>query len=243
MKLIKLNAIDSTNVFLKELANTEELESYTIVTAEAQTKGKGQMGSVWETEVGKNLIMSVFVKEIVKDINSIFDLNVVVAVSVIEALHHFCIPKLSIKWPNDIMSYNFKIGGILIENNIKSNGQITSVIGIGLNVNQTNFAHLPKGSSLKVLCDTDFDRTEILYKIIAHLKDNISLLQNDAAAVWQKYFDSLFKKDNPIAFKNSITNQNFMGIIKTVTKEGMLQVIKEDDSIHHFRIKEIQMLY
>jgi BirA family biotin operon repressor/biotin-[acetyl-CoA-carboxylase] ligase len=60
MKLIKLDAIDSTNEFLKSLSSQQEPENFTVVTAENQTKGKGQMGAVWSSEVGKNLIMKSF---------------------------------------------------------------------------------------------------------------------------------------------------------------------------------------
>jgi len=69
MKLIKLDAIDSTNDFLKGMSAKQELENYTVVTAENQTKGKGQMGSVWNSEKYKNLIMSVFVKDLLVGID------------------------------------------------------------------------------------------------------------------------------------------------------------------------------
>jgi BirA family biotin operon repressor/biotin-[acetyl-CoA-carboxylase] ligase len=68
MKVIKLDAIDSTNDF-KGLSNKQELENFTIVTTENQTNGKGQMGSVWDSEVGKNLTMSVFIKDCLLDVN------------------------------------------------------------------------------------------------------------------------------------------------------------------------------
>ena len=243
MKLIKLNAIDSTNVFLKELANKQELENFTVVTAERQTKGKGQMGAVWVTEEGKNLIMSVFVKEIDGNVEGVFNLNVAVAVSIIEALETFGIPHLSIKWPNDIMSYNFKIGGILIENNIKANGKVNSVIGLGLNVNQTDFVQMTKASSLKVVAERDFERDDILAAIVTRLQVNVQIVQNDVHVIWNKYLKLLFKKGIPMAFKNNLSNQNFMGIIETVNRHGQLQVLLEDDSIESFGIKEIQMLY
>src|SRR4051812_14072234 len=115
MKLIKLDAIDSTNDFLKSLSSQDELENFTVVTAENQTKGKGQMGAKWQSESGKNLIMSVLVKDFLFDNEQVFNLSIIVATSVIEVLKTFDIPELSIKWPNDIMSYTKKIGGILIE--------------------------------------------------------------------------------------------------------------------------------
>ncbi len=86
MKLIKLDAIDSTNEFLKGLSSKQDLENFTVVTAENQTKGKGQMGSVWTSEAGKNLIMSVFVKDSLSDVSQIYNLNIAVALAVIESL-------------------------------------------------------------------------------------------------------------------------------------------------------------
>ncbi len=165
MKVIKLDAIDSTNEFLKGLANKQEVDNYTIVTAKNQTKGKGQMGSVWNTESGKNLIMSILVKDFLSDINRLFDLNIAVAVAVHSVLKEMDIPELSIKWPNDIMSYNKKIGGILIENSIKSDATFSSIVGLGLNVNQTNFEMLPKASSLAVVTNCNFEVDSLAVKI------------------------------------------------------------------------------
>ena len=82
MKLIKLNAIDSTNDYLKKISRNQLLDNFTVVTADCQTKGKGQMGSVWESEVGKNLIVSILIKDILTESNQIFDLNVAVAVAI-----------------------------------------------------------------------------------------------------------------------------------------------------------------
>ena len=69
MKLIKLDAIDSTNDFLKRLLVAQSVENYIVVTTKSQTNGKGQMGSTWDSEAGKNLIMSILVKDFLKDIN------------------------------------------------------------------------------------------------------------------------------------------------------------------------------
>ncbi|MEY4037832.1 MAG: hypothetical protein RIR67_142, partial [Bacteroidota bacterium] len=173
MKLIKLDAIDSTNEFLKGLSNKEDLENFTVVTAENQTKGKGQMGAVWNSEVGKNLIMSVLVKDFLSEINEIFNLNIAVATAVITALKKQNIPNLSIKWPNDILSANKKIGGILIENSIKSDGTILSIVGLGLNVNQTNFEGLPKASSLAVVMEHELNKEELLSAIVTQLEANV----------------------------------------------------------------------
>ena len=242
MKLIKLDAIDSTNEFLKGLAIQQELENFTVVTAENQTKGKGQMGSVWLSDIGKNLIMSVFVKDTLVDVSEIYNLNIAVALAIIESLETFNIPQLSIKWPNDIMSYNFKIGGLLLENSIKSDGSLTSIIGFGLNVNQTNFENLPKASSLAKIVGSEFDKDAILLMIMNKLETNMAKLKQDSANLWKDYINLLFKKGVPMPFRNNL-DQNFMGIIQGVSNFGNLQVLLEDDTVVEYSLKEIQMLY
>ncbi|MFV5686956.1 biotin--[acetyl-CoA-carboxylase] ligase [Flavobacterium sp. GB2R13] len=242
MKVIKLDAIDSTNEFLKGLSNKQEQENFTVVTAESQTKGKGQMGAVWTSEPSKNLIMSVLVKDFLSDICQIYNLNIAVSLAVISVLESCKIPDLSIKWPNDIMSYNKKIGGILIENSIKSDGTIISIVGLGLNVNQTDFENLPKASSLTVICNKQFDKEELLFSIMDKIEYNVKSWKQHSQMLWSDYTNKLFKKGVPMPFSDQ-NNQNFMGIIQGVSSVGKLEVLLEDDSIAEFDIKEIQMLY
>ena len=242
MKLIKLDAIDSTNEFLKGLSSNQVVENFTVVTAEIQTKGKGQMGAVWVSEPGKNLIMSVLVNSFLLNNNQIFDINIVTSVSIIQALKTFKIPELSIKWPNDIMSYNKKIGGVLIENSIKSDGDIISIVGLGLNVNQTDFEHLPRASSLAAICKTTFNKEDLLLKIVEKFEENIQSWNQNKDLLWDTYNNILFKKGVPMPFADP-DQQNFMGIIQGVTAFGKLQILLEDDSVSEFDIKEVQMLY
>lgn len=242
MKLIKLDAIDSTNDFLKSLSSHDEPENFTVITAENQTKGKGQMGEKWSSEAGKNLIMSVLVKDFLFDIEKVFDLSIVVSLAVTEVLKSLNIPDICIKWPNDILSYNKKLAGILIENTIKSDGRILSVIGIGMNVNQTDYNELPNASSLAVISGKTFNKETIAVLIVEKLQEKIKLWETSAEDFRNDYFNSLFKKGVPMPFRNQ-NDENFMGIIQGVSRIGKLQVLLEDDSVAEFEIKEVKMLY
>lgn len=242
MKLIKLDAIDSTNDFLKGLASKQFVENFTVVAAEIQTKGKGQMGSVWVAEKGKNLTMSVLIKDVLIDLNQIYTLNIAVALAVVRALQSFKIPELAIKWPNDIMSYNYKIGGILIENSIKIDGSVNSIVGIGININQTNFENLPKGSSLAVIAKQEFDKQAVLVAIVQELKDAMIVLKTNPDSLWREYLSLLFKKNIPVPFELP-DGDRFMGIIQGVSAQGKLQILLENDAVVKYNIKEIQMLY
>ena len=219
------------------------VDNFTTVVAQKQTKGKGQMGAAWESEGGKNLIMSILVKDVLQNVDEIFHLNVAIALSVLQVLQDFKVPNLSVKWPNDIMSDHKKIGGILIENSFKSDTKIESIVGIGLNVNQKQFENLPKASSMAVITSTEFDLDMLLNKIIFQIKKNCSwILSNQSDKLWKEYHNHLFKINVPMAFEDA--NQNkFMGIIQGVSSEGRLQVILEDDSIKSYGIKEIQILF
>ncbi|WP_427873052.1 biotin--[acetyl-CoA-carboxylase] ligase [Flavobacterium sp. MMS24-S5] len=242
MKLIKLDAIDSTNDFLKALSSQDELENFTTVTAENQTKGKGQVGGLWKTEAGKNLTMSILVKDFLFNNDEVFNLSVLVSLSVAEVLKSLNIPNICIKWPNDILSYNKKLVGILIENTLKSDGRIVSVVGIGINVNQTDFEELPNASSLAVISGKTFDKEELAILIVEKLKEKIQSWNTSAQIFWDDYFNFLFKKGIPTAFRDN-NNQDFMGIIQGVSPIGKLQVLLEDDSVAEFEIKEVKMLY
>ena len=242
MKVIKLDAIDSTNDFLKGLASKQDLENFTVVTAQSQSKGKGQMGAVWTSEKSKNLIMSVLIKNVLFNIDAIFDLNIAVSLAVITVLEKYQIPKLSIKWPNDIMSDSKKIGGILIENCIKSDGSIYSIVGLGLNVNQTNFENLPKASSLSCVSNNIFDISTLVDEIVNDMKEKTNNNLEKNTLDIKLYTQYLFKIKVPMAFSLP-SGSVFMGIIQGVSGLGKLQVLLEDDSIQEFDIKEIQMMY
>lgn len=241
MNIIKLNAIASTNDFLRQMSAKEMVENFTVVVAENQLNGKGQRGSVWVSENGKNLTFSVFVKDFQVDVSSIYLINIIIPITIIEVLTELKLVDLAIKWPNDILSENKKIGGILIENAIKSDGMIQTVVGIGLNVNQMSFDNLPQASSLAILKKEEFDKDLILKQIIERLKYNMTRI-GDKSYFWDKYNNLLFRKDIPTVFVNN-TNQKFMAIVKGVTNNGKLQLLLEDDTINEYDIKEVKMLY
>ncbi|GAA3579577.1 biotin--[acetyl-CoA-carboxylase] ligase [Snuella lapsa] len=243
MPIIKLNAIDSTNSYLRQLIVKENLEDFTAVIAEKQTDGRGQMGTVWESEAAKNLTFSVFKDITQQQLEYPFYISIVTSLALIQTLKSFSIPKLSVKWPNDILSENKKICGILIENVIKQNVVSASVIGIGLNVNQTAFNALPNASSLKEISGIVYDLDEVAYEVLKYLKKYFKILKKGRLkALKEEYEGHLFRKNKPSTFKDA-EGLMFSGFIKHVTDSGMLQVLLEDDIVKAFDLKEITLLY
>lgn len=239
MQIIKLNAIDSTNQYLHDLIGQISLEDFAVVTARYQTKGRGQRATIWQSEKDKNLIISILKKEIDLNPQHQFLLNIVVSLAVFKTLQALKIPKLSIKWPNDILSHDKKIGGILIELILKKNTIDKAIIGIGLNINQIKFKDLPSASSLQNITGIHYNLDELLHKLLENFKYYFSI--NNTAELWTTYENLLFRKDKPSTFVN-LNGDLFSGIIKGVSQRGKLMV-KTENSIEEFDLKSIKLMY
>ena len=242
MNIIKLDAIDSTNNYLKKIILNEGINDYTVVTAKFQTQGKGQLGTEWESEHSKNLICSVYKKEINIKVQDQFVISALVSLALIKTLRKVNLSNMHIKWPNDIMSDNKKICGILIENIVKENYIKDTVIGIGLNVNQTIFNNLPNAASIKNLIGTTCSIDEILKDLVKNVKYYFNELDKSSInSIFEKYEDALFRINKPSTFKNS-NGEVFSGYIKGVSRSGKLNVMLEDNLVESYDLKEISML-
>lgn len=242
MLIIKLDAIDSTNSYMRKLIGDKDVADYTIVMAKNQTHGRGQMGTVWDSDNGKNLMFSVFKDLRHHDVEFPFYISMAISLAILKAFKTLNIPDLCIKWPNDILSADKKICGILIENVIK-NKLNSTIIGIGINVNQTDFKNLPKASSLKNITGIHYNLDEILQLIINYTKEYSKLLQQGKYDfVKNEYESNLFRKNKPSTFKDD-EGILFSGFIKGVTKYGKLQVTLEDEIVKKFDLKEISLMY
>jgi BirA family biotin operon repressor/biotin-[acetyl-CoA-carboxylase] ligase len=243
LNLIKLDAIDSTNSFLKELVQNSSVEDYTVVSAKKQTSGRGQMNNTWVSEPHKNLTFSIFTRFKHLNIEHQPYLGFAVAIAIFEVLNTMAVPNLSIKWPNDIMSGNKKICGILVETTFTQQKIKNTIIGIGLNVNQKEFpTQLSHASSLLNLLGKEFDLDSLMVSLTQTIRQKIDALEHHQfESIHQKYLDHLYKKDVPTTFKNEKTQLFFMGMIKEVSTSGNLRIQLEDDSIVVFGIKEISM--
>ncbi|WP_298780514.1 biotin--[acetyl-CoA-carboxylase] ligase [uncultured Polaribacter sp.] len=242
MKTIKLNAIDSTNSFLKDLAQNSDLENYTVVVTNNQTNGRGQQHQTWHSQPFKNLTFSIFINNLNLDFKNKKYLNFAISLAVFEAVLNKNIKNLAIKWPNDIMAGKKKICGILIETTIKGSKIKNCVIGIGLNVNQINFPkNIKNVSSLKNITEKEFDLDILLNEIVDNFKEKInylSLLKFDELET--NYLNVLYKKNIPTMFKDS-NDVLFMGIIRSVSKYGNLLIELEDETLKEFGIKEVSL--
>jgi len=222
---------------------SEGLADFTVVVAKEQLKGKGQMGAKWQSKPGKNLTFSVLKNNLDLPISNSFLLNIGVSMAIYQSLRALYVPDLSIKWPNDILSGNSKICGILIENLLSGDKINTAVMGIGLNVNQQEFDTLHNVTSLKLLLGSTFNLEEVLIQIIKNLETVFSEWEETESGLLRKAYEGvLFRKDKPSTFENSV-GELFMGFIRGVSKDGKLIIELEDNIIKEFDLKEVKLLY
>ena len=238
MKIIKLDAIDSTNSFLKKKMNNQEIDDFTIVYSQNQFQGRGRTTKEWISEPNKNIAFSLFKRFKRPELEHLFLLNVIVSISILELLKKYNVRDASVKWPNDIMVKNKKISGILIENVIKKNNLINSVIGIGINVNQEKFPDLMCATSIinetRISVEIDSLATD-LTKIIS---SNFKFLELNSNFYLDQYNNKLYNKKQTVVFKNSIGKKQVGKIVK-VDLSGNLTIISEKGKIEYFKENEI----
>ncbi|MAZ27535.1 MAG: biotin--[acetyl-CoA-carboxylase] ligase [Cytophagaceae bacterium] len=244
MNIVKLDAISSTNSYLKELGRDLALKEDLLVWTEKQTAGRGQMGSGWESEDHKNLTFSVYKRVKVMPINQQFLITMATSLAIMEVLKEEGIANLAVKWPNDILAGNGKLCGILIESVIRRGRLHAVIIGIGLNVNQEQFMYAPRATSMAMETGKTHDLENLLHRLIEQFYKYVDLITNgDFKALRAQYLDNLFKYKRPAAFKDCLGGEIFSGMITGINEQGNLLVEKEDGSTVTFGLKEIELLY
>ena len=242
MKIIKLDATESTNQYLKDLSGSKQLDDFTVVSCNHQLKGKGQRGNTWQTERGKNLTMSILKHFADLNISRVFYLNMAASLAVAEVLNALSVPEMKVKWPNDIMSGDHKICGILVETLLKGSNITSCVIGIGLNVNQTKFENLERAGSLKNSTGNHYDLDELMLQILLSLQHQFKILEQNPERLLQDYQGALYKKNIPSSFVTQ-DGTPFQGEILGVGADGKLLVLKANGTRSSFATKEVQLVY
>jgi len=239
MKIIKLDAIDSTNSYLKKLLTKESLDDLTVVISKHQTKGKGRNGNIWANDASLNLAFSIYKRFNRLNINNKFILNLISSIAVFHLLGENKLNKLTIKWPNDIMSENKKISGILIENSVKGNFINHSVIGVGINVNQRKFKNLPNATSMFIETGREFSLDSLASRLGEIFSKNFLQYEKNEGALLKYYNNQLFLKNTDWNFITK-DGKRFSGKITRINKNGELIIMKADKREVNYTENEIR---
>jgi len=243
VKIIKLNAIDSTNTYLKNLCKNTAVSDCTLVVAKVQTQGRGQMGAIWQSKPEQSLTFSMLKRFNQLHVSDQPSIAFAVSIAIKNVLEKLQVPGITVKWPNDIMSYRQKLCGLLIENQLEGSFVVSTIIGVGLNVNESEFSELPQATSMRLATGIVFDRTEILELMRMEILKQLEFLQSgNALKLKTTYEASLFRRNKVSTFEDP-TGFKFNGIITGVAKSGELLVEKEDESVQNFELKQIKLLF
>ena len=231
MKELFFESIDSTNTYLKD--NYEKLDDLTFVRSDLQLKGKGRNERKWLSKAGENLLFSLLIKDR-QLIEKYKQLSVNSAYLVLKTLESYGLNDLSIKWPNDVYVKDKKICGILLEAVSREKIECL-IIGIGLNVNQSEFAgeYLIEPTSMKKELDRQIDIIELKDRLFNYL---INELSEDHYKQIKEY-DYLKGKIVNCELNNELKTVSVIGIdedysLKIITDEKETNISSGEISFH-----------
>lgn len=247
---IELQSIDSTNKYAMAIVHgdhlpdgQDEAQHGTAIFSHEQTAGKGQRGKNWASEKEANIALSVLLNPYPLSVQDQFQLSVCAAISVHQLFSKYAGDETKIKWPNDLYWRDRKAGGILIESIVKSRESGVAswqwaIIGIGININQTNFSpDLPNPVSLKQITGKNFDPVELAKELCSVIEKNYQILiAGKFEELFIYYQIHLYKKDESVKLKKG--SRVFETIIKGVSASG--QLITQHSIEERFEFGEVE---
>lgn len=211
----------------------------TVIITDHQTGGRGQAGRSWVSEPGSNLTFSIIYDTSFLPVGAQYTLNMAVALGVSRAVQETLPESLvRIKWPNDILCGGKKVAGILIENSVRGNRLHHSIVGIGLNVNQSEFPGLPSATSILLESGVPADREAILATVCRAVEEDFLRLRGgEAASIRSDYNEHLFGRGKRMRWE--MNGDYFEGMPLEVEADGQLRT-EVEGNVRTFRFGELR---
>lgn len=242
---IHLQSVPSTNAYAWELVSKNTPIEGTVIWADIQTAGRGQIGSRWESAPNENITATFILCPSFLLASQQFLLNQAIALGVRDWLVALGVPsqRVFIKWSNDIYIDDKKLGGILIENVLRQNSLQYSIVGIGLNINQTVFAEtLPNPISLAQTLHQTFDCQILLGKLCGYLEARyMQLRAGRRDELKAAYTQALYRYQEEADYEIIATQERVRGQIMGVGATGKL-IVQIAGKLQEFDLKEIKFL-
>ena len=240
-KYIFRQNLSSSNSYAAKLLKTEAVQEGTIIYTNFQAAGRGQTGNSWESEDGKNLLISLILYPFMIKPSDQFIISKIISLGICDYLRQHT-ANVSIKWPNDIYVNNDKIAGILIEASIIRDEIENIIVGIGLNINQKKFkSDAPNPVSLGLITGEKYNIEECLKSLSAFLDRRYKqLLQEKRSAIDREYLTTLYRYEEWSEYSD--TNGSFEGRIISVNASGRLQIEDHRGRIYEYGFKEVEFL-
>lgn len=233
--------LPSTNTYAANLLRSEEVQEGTIIRTKFQSSGRGQKGNKWESEQGKNLLISIILYPKVIAASDQFLISMAISLGISDFLEKK-ITGCKIKWPNDIYVKNDKIAGILIENSVMDNNIINTIAGIGLNINQRIFiSDAPNPVSLSIITGTEYDTDECFKELSETLDKRYNLLiSGKHNVIRDDYISRLYRHGEWCQYKGS--KGIFKGRLISVNDSGMVLIENQAGVKEEYSFKELDFI-
>ena len=223
-------------------ARDEKYREGDVVWADFQTAGRGQRGHEWHSRKGENLTFSVVLEPTFVPIAEQFSVSEVVALSLVDMLSEYGI-EAKIKWTNDIYVGDRKLVGILIEHSLATNTLRRTIVGVGINVNQTEFdASLPNPVSMAQLLDRELNSEEVLQCFLRHLQRNYELLREGGAEVLHERYNALLYRKDEYHIYALPSGEKFRAKILGTAPSGALRLEDEAGLTKDYLFKEVEFI-
>jgi len=239
--ILSFENLTSTNTYASELLKSDEVKEGTIIKASFQSAGRGQAGNGWESEAGKNLLISIILYPKAIPPSDQFLISMVISLGISDFLGKE-LQGCTIKWPNDIYVKNDKIAGILIENSVMDNTLVSSVAGIGLNINQHKFTwNAPNPVSMSILTGSEYDIDLCLTQLANAIdKRYESLNKGEHELLRNDYKSRLYRINEWYNYRDQ--EKTFTGRIVSVSEAGLLGIETREGNLREFAFKEIDFI-
>lgn len=238
----QFDSISSTNNYALEMLSKSKPREGTAISTDFQSGGRGQIGKTWESEADKNILVSLIMYPTFIIPEQHFKLTMTIALAISDFIEHTIQKKASVKWPNDIYVGEKKIAGILIQNSLQNKKITTSIIGMGINVNQLDFNHAPNPTSLALLSNKGFKIEELLPKLFLCIERRwLQLKKKSFQLLNEHYHNKLYLKGIQRKFLVD-SDKVISGKIKGVNEEGLL-MIETDEGNRIFETRTISIKY
>jgi BirA family transcriptional regulator, biotin operon repressor / biotin---[acetyl-CoA-carboxylase] ligase len=234
----------STNLYALELLSKSKPSEGMVVSVSRQYDGRGQIGSSWESEPQKNVTMSVILYPTWLALHQQFSFNQCISLAVRDFVQA-CLPqkKVEIKWSNDIYIEHRKVAGILIQNTLNGANFQASVVGIGLNVNQTIFlSNAPNPTSLALESGSEYPIEDCISTLCSSIEFYyLQLKSGNVKAIHEKYLSFLYQKNKKCLYERTADKSIFRGTIVGISSQGKLEIY-HGEAIESFDVKEVRFL-
>ena len=242
LRRIHLVETTSTNSYARELPMDGEAM---LITAEHQTAGRGQRGNTWESAAGQNLLFSLIVKPEKIPASQQFVLCELISVVLCDVLAQYS-TDIRIKWPNDIYHKDKKLCGILIEHDLEGMHLSRTIIGVGLNVNQSEFTgNAPNPTSLRQILGHEVEREALLNAITTRFMELYAKYTSPTPTIsrdtlHESYTSRLYRRGTKATYRD--IQGIFTAVLRTVEFDGHLLLEDSQNQLHSYLFKEVEYI-